>query len=320
MGIVYDSELYRATEKRFAPSTLSCTFESWHTDACFDNGYCATVFISSVPSLIDVHVIDAEGNPLVNSMLFFQPNEFKYATDGFDLRMGDNYCRGRFPNVEISVHDKEGNGVEWQVEALIQPTVSELPDGFGIGRVNTPTMPVSVGWYFLPWNRITGKLFVKGKEIPVSGNGWSDHQFGNEMFFTDACHYYYWGILPLGEHTLAFFESQAAEKGGYRPIKWLWDFKGDHLHEYLRNGDYYIDVSDIDEGDTVPKKLFLVFEHSRIRGTLTCIHKATMQVQPLDFGGRTITVNRGVYDCHAVMDIDGKKIDERFTRIMEAGF
>ena len=326
MGIVFDSEMYRATEKHFAPYPLPHSSENkwqtWHTDACYDNGYYSTVMFATSGSIITValQVVDPSGKPVVESMQFFDPDEYVFTTEGFGLMMGKNYYRGNFPSVEIYAHDDDGNGAELVVEALVQPTISELPDGIGIGRMKTPNMPVSVAWFFLPWNKITGKLIIQGKEIPVTGHGWSDHQFGTADFFKDACQYFYWGDFPLGNHTLTFFEAQTTERGGYRPIKWLWDFKGEKLYEYCRDCDYYIQASDIEEGDTVPRKLVIVFEHSRIRGKVTCIWKALIQKQEVDAGERKVILNRSAYDCHAELEIDGEKVDTNFTRIVEAGY
>jgi hypothetical protein len=326
MGIVFDSEMYRATEKHFAPYPLPPSSENkwqtWHTDACYDNGYFSTVMFATTGPIITValQIVDANGKPVVESMQFFEPEDYVFSTEGYDLKMGGNIYRGKFPKIEIFVHDEDNNGAELVVEALVQPTLSELPDGIGIGRMKTPNMPVSVAWFFLPWNRITGKLIVQGKEIPVSGHGWSDHQFGTADFFKDACQYFYWANFPLGQHTVTLFEAQATERGGYRPIKWLWDFKGEKLYEYCRSADYYIEASDIEEGDTVPRKLVYVFEHNRIRGKVTCIWKTLIQKQSVDIGVRMVILNRSAYDCHAELEIDGEKIDTRFTRILEAAY
>jgi hypothetical protein len=270
---------------------------------------------------IPFHVVNSDGELVVESMQYFEPEEYKFSTEGYDLQMGENYCRAKFPKIEIFVKDEDGNGAELTVETLIQPTLSEYPDGVGIGRVKTPTMPISIAWIFMPWNKITGKLIVQGKEIPVSGHGWSDHQYGTDAdFFRGACQYYYWGILPLGEHTLTFFEAQGSRIGGHRPIKWLWDYKGDHIYEYIRDADFYVKLADVEEGDTVPRELTVLFEHTRIRGVLTCKYKALLQKQVLASEGRTVILNRAAYDCHATLEIDGEPVDKTFVRIFETAY
>lgn len=330
MSIIFDPELYRATGKHFAhhplPDYYSDKWETWHADACYDNGYFSTVMFATTGPVIMVafHVTDPTGKCVVESMQFFEPKDFIVSTDTLDIKMGENFFRGdysnsKFPKNEIYVCDGN-NGAELVYEALVQPTISELPDGVGIGRINTPNMPVFVGWIFQPRNKITGNLIIDGKKIPVTGTGWTDHQFGNVDFFRDAVQYFYWGCLPLGEHTLCYFDIQLADKGGYRPLKWLWNWKDGKLYEYCRDCDYYIQASEIEEGDTVPRKLFIVFEHTRIRGTVTCEFKALLQKQVLDYEERKVTLNRSAYDCHALLEIDGEKIDTKFTRILEVAY
>lgn len=330
MGIVYDPKLYRATGKHFAhrplPDYYADKWETWHVDACYDNGYFSTVMFATAGPFITVafHVTDPSGKSVVDSMQLIKPEDFTISTETLDIKMGENFFRGdytnsKFPRNEISVHDGN-NGAELVYEALVQPTISELPDGVGIGRLNTPNMPVIVGWIFQPYNKITGNLIIDGKKVPVTGRGWLDHQFGNVDFFRDSVQYFYWGCLPLGKHTLCYFDIQLAESGGYRPLKWLWDWKDGELYEYCRDCDFYIQADEIEEGDTVPRRLFIVFEHERIRGTITCGFKALMQKQVLDYAERKITLNRSAYDCHAELNIDGEDVDTRFTRILEIAY
>lgn len=329
MGIVFDPELYRAAGKHFAHHPQPGypeKWETWHADACYDNGYYSTVMFATTGPVIMVafHVTDPSGRCVVESMQFFEPKDYIVSTDTLDIKMGHNYFRGdysgnRVPLCEISVQDGN-NGAELVYEALVQPTISELPDGVGIGRINTPNMPVSVGWIFQPRNQITGNLIIDGKKVPVTGTGWTDHQFGNVDFFKDAVQYFYWGCLPLGKHTINYFDIQLTAQGGYRPLKWMWNWKDGVLYEYCRDCDYYIQADEIEEGDTVPRKLLIVFEHDRIRGTVTGKFKALLQKQVLDYEDRKVTLNRSAYDCHAQMEIDGEKIDTKFVRILEIAY
>ena len=327
MGLVYDPELYRASEKHFAPYPIPAhyqdAFQTWHTDMVFDNGYYATVMFTFMGPLrvVMLQIVDDTGEIAVESVQIFPEEECHFETEGYDINIADNYFRANFPSLVVHVSDENiGAGADILVESLVMPTISELPDGIGIGRMNTPNMPVSIAWFFMPWNRLTGTLKVDGKEIPVSGYGWSDHQFGTDDFFSKACHYFYWANFPLGEHTLTLFEAQGAAAQGFRNFKWLWDFKGDKLYSYDRNADFYIFATDIEQGDTVPKKLTYVFEDSRIRGKVTCTWKTLIQKQPVDAVPFKVMLNRSAYDCHAELTIDGEKIDKTFVRILEAAY
>jgi len=324
MGKVFDPELYRATEKHFAHQPLPANpnkWETWHTDAVYDNGYYSTImFATSGPVImVDFHVIDSSGKPVIESMQFFQPEDFEVSTEVLDIRMGENTYKGTYPKYHLSVHDGN-NGAELTYEAVIQPTLSEIPDGVGLGRMKTPYMPVTVSWYFRPVNKITGTLIVDGKEVSVTGTGWADHQWGTADYYQDAVYFNYWGCFPLGKHTLNLYEYHLADKSGYRPLKWLWDWKGDKLYEYDRDCDYYVVVSDIEPGDTVPKKLKFIFETNRIRGIITCDFKTLLQKQVIEVKDRTVIINRSSYNCVAKLKIDGEVINKKFTRIVEIGY
>jgi len=43
---------------------------------------------------------------------------------------------------------------------------------------------------------------VEGKEIPVTGMGFADHQWGNSDYMKTAVRYFSWANFPLGKHTL----------------------------------------------------------------------------------------------------------------------
>jgi hypothetical protein len=268
-----------------------------------------------------IHIVNDSGTA-IESIQFFEEDDVVAASDGYDINVSENYFRANFPQLTIHAFDPDMNvGVDILVEALVQPTISELPNGVGIGRMTTPNMPVSIAWYFLPWNKITGSLTIDGEEIPVSGHGWSDHQFGTDDFFPKACQYFYWANFPLGDDLLTLFEAQGGAAQGYRSIKWLWNFKGEKLYSYDRDADFYIFADDIEPGDTLPKKLMYVFESDRIRGKVTCSWRTLIQQQPVDAppNGKVV-LNRSTYDCHAELTIDGREIDEKFVRILEVAY
>ena len=327
MGIVLNPELYRATEKDFAPYPLpECCrspFQTWHTDMVLDNGYYATVMFTFTGPLhvALLQIVDDTGKIAVESIQFFDEEECEYATEGYEIHLGENFFHANFPNLVIHTVDPGCQaGADLVVEFLSMPVKSELPDGVGIGRMNTPNMPISIAWYFVPWCRITGTLTVDGKVVEVSGHGWTDHQFGTDDFFTRACQYFYWANFPLGNETLTLFEAQGGAAQGYRNVKWLWNFKDGKIYSYDRDADYYIFATDIDEGDTVPKKLVYLFETDRIRGTVTCNWKTLIQKQPVEANPLKVMLNRSAYDCHAELEIDGKKYDETFVRILEVAY
>ena len=327
MGIVYDPGLYKASEKWFAPFKMpkyaKNPFQTWHTDFVFDNGWSGSAMLSWTGPMYCVllTLVDPDGK-ITETMQFIDQENTHWSEDGYDIHFGPNYFKAEFPILEMLVDDKDNRaGLRLKVETLIQPTLSELPDGVGIGRLKTPYMPVCVSWYMMPWNRITGTIWVEGKEIAVSGYGWSDHQYGTDNFFGPATHYFYWANFPIGgssgENLVTIFEAQGGPEQGYRPIKWMWNFKNGQIYSYDRDADYYIYALDIPEGDTVPHTMKYVFEGDRIRGVIEGKWIHTMMKQPVQQPPFNAMINRSLYDCHAEMEIDGEKIVTDFKRVLE---
>lgn len=327
MSIISNPEMYRSTEKQWAQHPLPNYpngFEMWYNNASFDNGYHASIFWGIVAGnpLLDLRVCNSKGKLVVESTQFLNPSDAIYSTESLDIKIGDNYYRGKFPSYEHSIHDGD-NGAELVYESLTQPTIAELPDGIVLGHEATPDTLPFFSWFFRPRCKVSGKLIVAGKEIPVSGEGLSEHEWSTGSFL-DAFHYWSFGCLPIGEHTLVYMEGHLSEKLGYQKAKWLWDWKGGKFYEYCRDCDYYIQKSDlaIDEGTgkPYPQKLVLMFEHSRIKGTITCDLKTIMQKQLYPGEEWEVLYTNGVYDCHAQMEIDDEKIDTKFSRMLETAF
>jgi hypothetical protein len=209
MGSVFDPELYRATEKHFAPIKMpewsKHSFQTWHTDAVFDNGYYATAMFSFTGPLhaVLLQIVDASGAIVVESMVFLEDEEVSYSTDGYDINLGENYFRSHFPNLVIHIRDDENKaGADLLVEFLIMPTISELPDGIGIGRAKTPNMPIQVAWFFMPWNKITGTLIDKSFVRILEAAYTLDpvRTFGAEPF-----------VSPFGSEPASSAQAQSAE-------------------------------------------------------------------------------------------------------------
>jgi len=326
MGIIADPEMYRTTEKHWAHHPLPNypkAFEAWYNNGSYDNGYHSSLMwlVNEGTPMANLHICDPKGKLVVESIQLFDPGAWSASTETLDIKMDkNNYYRGKFPRYEHYVHDGNNNGVELVYESLTQPTLGELPDGAVIGRVSTPDTPVFFTWYFRPRCKITGKLIVAGKEIPVTGEGLSEHEWSSGNFL-DTFQYWYFGCLPIGKHTLIYMAGHLSQKLGYQDAKFLWHWKGDKLYEYCRDGDYYIQASDLDidkaSGKIFPRKLVLIFDHSRIKGTVTCNFKALMQQLVFPGEGRDVLYSNCVYDCHAKMEIDKEKIDTKFSRILE---
>jgi hypothetical protein len=332
MGLVFDPEMYRSPEKQWGYHPVKYTSSGtqwWYADAVYDNGYASSIMWVEYNYIIlwlGINVIDPTGKRIIDSMDVHSPDELIASREGIDLQLGENYYRGQFPRYEHHVRDENGNGLDLVYDAITVPTMSEWPEGIQIGRETTPDTPMFMSWFIRPKNKVTGKIIVDGQEIPVTGHGYSDHQYAN-IAYPDVFQYWYWGTFHAGEHTFVFLEGKGTEKFGFQPFKYLWDWKGDKLFAYYRDCNYYIKAEDLDTYKTesgldkvYPRKLVLMFEDNRLKGTVTFNHRGLLtQFYSPDKAPdqRDILYSRIVFDTDAKMEIDGEKVETKSSGVIE---
>jgi len=318
-----DPELYRPLEKEQAFHPQPGYFEAeqwWYHDAIFDNGYSMVLIWSAtgVRNQVILQVCDPDGKMTFISVPF-HPSEVTASTEKLDIRMGDNRYHGEFPRYEM--HFRSGDmGADLVFECLTQPA-REPPDGVYIGRAAAPATPMYMSYCTRPRCKYTGKLIVAGREMSVSGEGCADHQWGNSHLW-DIFHHWYWGTLYLPNHTFVWWDGVLTEKLGYQRTKWLWAFKGEKLFEYLRNGNIYVESSElgVDKrlGLTYPRKVVLIIDDSTISGTATYRMKRIITRPPgqLSPFGAPAPVSppspryfRYLSDVHYNLNIEGEKIE-----------
>ncbi|MFH2045237.1 MAG: hypothetical protein ABIK92_08825 [Pseudomonadota bacterium] len=322
-------EVYRTKEKHWAFHPLTGYPEQmqwWHTNAIFDNGYnlSCTWFVTDYSATVGFQICDPQGNMTIESYVPFEREDVSASTETLDIKMGDNYYRGKFPKYEYRFFTGD-MGVELVFESLTQPLLGEPPDGAYIGRVCAPTTPIFFTYFIRPRSRVTGKLILAGKEIPVSGEGYADHQWTN-MKIGDIFDYWYWGSPYLPNHTLVYWEVQMTDPLGCQKAKWLWALKGDKLFDYSRNGEYYIEASELEldakSGIMCPHKVVLTFDHPGIKGTITHKLKHIISRQPVPItpnlsSSRQYQYFRYLSDVDAKLEIDGEKVQSNKLAIHE---
>ncbi len=320
-------EVYRAKEKDWAYRPLPGyphQMQWWHTNAIFDNGYniSCTWFVTDTAAMVGLHICDPHGKMAIESYFPFKREDVSASTETLDIKMGDNYYRGKFPRYEYRF--RAGNfGAELVYESLTQPTLGEPPDGAYIGRTHAPATPIFCTYFIRPRSRVTGKLIVAGKEIPVSGEGYADHQYTNVQV-GDLFNYWYYGCIYLPKHTLEYWEVQTTSPLGNQRIKWLWAFKGDKLFDYSRSAEYYIEASELEKdaksGVVCPHKVVLIFDHTGIKGTITQKVKHIISSRPVPITpdlSKPYHYFRCLSDVDAKLEIDGEKVQAKTQVINE---
>lgn len=329
-----NAEFYRPPEKYHAyrpQEGLPGAGQWWYHDCICTNGHSFVLMFHRAAARASIwfDVCDPDGN-LTHETPFFDPSAFVASTEVLDVKIGDNWMRGKFPRYEL--HFRSGNsGADLVYECLTQ-AVYEPPDGVYLGREQHPATPSYFAYVFRPRCRITGKLIINGKEIPIDGEGYADHQWKNVPPRQFQMQYWYWGKLYLPKHTLIWWDTQMNQSFGFQRNKWLWGLSGERLIEYSNHADMYVDLDDFEStpgtGVAYPRKMVLMIDGPRIQGTATYkVRHVTKKIPLNDFGANTDPTQwvgvthylRYLSDCHAEFEIEGEKFITDTQEVHEIG-
>lgn len=222
--------------------------------------------------------------------------------------MGNNRLKGSYPrwNIDFRQGDLGCNLVfESVTEGFKTP-----PDGL---TYFTQQPAKWIGWVLAqPRARVTGNLILNGKEIPVTGVGYHDHNWGNTTLI-EMYHHWYWGRIFLPEYTFIYSVGQMTDARGGKPVSVILTYRGGDLLDV--STDIFADASDlaVDEysGAQYPRKLVLRPEGPIVKGTISHHLKNVLEKQlsikakPGD--GRVYF--RFLSDCDINLSIAGEKLE-----------
>jgi hypothetical protein len=266
-------------------NTAGMIYEWWYLDAAFDNGY-STSFSWQVVTqdfigkdrptrLVQFAIYDPSGKK-TSVDAGFKPEEVTVSADICNVKMGDNQLKGSYPKWDVSFR---------QGDLGAQLTFESLAEGFKTppdGVVYFSRQPEKyIGWVIAqPRAKVTGKLILNGKEIPVSGVGYHDHNWGN-CSLKEMYNYWYWGRMYLPEYTFVYSVGQMVDALGKKPSSVIFAFKGPKLLEV--STEITVDASDfvLDPftGAKYPRSVVLHPSGKAISGTVT--HKLRNLVEAL---------------------------------------
>ena len=106
-------------------------------------------------------------------------NKLETANNKFDVRYGDCFIRGSYPNYEMYFKDKEN-----KIELDIKYHSESLPHWIGQDVANG-WLPMGVGFYrygFIPKNQLSGTMKIKDKMFTVKGKGYLEHVWGDFLY------------------------------------------------------------------------------------------------------------------------------------------
>ena len=300
-------------------------FEWWYFDASFDNGYSmvmswqmANMKLKGVIMpfrVIQFAIYDPQGNKTAKSPMF-RVDDYNASNTSCDVTMGSNHLQGNYPRYDIDFLEKD-LGCKLSFENLTQG-FRNPPDGVTYFSREPDRY---MGWVIAqPKAKVTGKLILNGNEIPVTGAGYHDHNWGNTRL-PDLYNFWYWGRILNKDYTFVYSVGETSATVGSRPISAIVAFKG---HDLVDLSDkLYADTSDLAldtlTGINYPKTLILRVESPITKGIVT--HKvknlveSALTPEAVPGGGRGYL--RFLSDCDIRLNVSGEKIETEAALIHE---
>lgn len=185
-------------------------FEWWYLDARFDNGYSCVLtwhwrneFLKPHVPTIQIFIYTPEGKRYVG-LDAIDPKECTASEKYCDVRMGSSFLRQE-GNVYVMAMRSRNVGCELKFEGTIPGWK------YGEGMLPVEGKNIVEAWVIpCPRAKVEGKLFIKDKEIPVKGDGYHDHNWGNTDLY-DIFHGWYWGRLNDPKYTIIFSNTTALD-------------------------------------------------------------------------------------------------------------
>jgi len=300
-------------------------YEWWYMDASFDNGYSFVTSWQNIHAkvkgtltpikLIQFAIYDPQGKKTFK-LPFFKEDNCSFSKTSCDVTMGSNHLKGTYP--KYNVEFLEGNvGCKLTFENLTQG-FRNPPDGVTYFSREPERY---MGWAIAqPKAKVTGTLIIDGKEIPVSGTGYHDHNWGNTMLI-DIYNFWHWGRIMSGDYTFVYSVGESSKITGSKPVSALVTLKGHDLVDLTDKlyGDYNDLTLDKVTGVTYPKILVLRSESPNVTGTITNKVKELVENDPLP--GMDVGAGNGylrfLSDCDIKLNVKGEKIETKAALLHE---
>jgi hypothetical protein len=182
------------------------TFEWWYFDMQLDDGSTLVTTFSNKPhtaphgplqpSVLVIYRDPAGEHMRVNSAA--SASEFSAATEKCDVKIGANSVTGDLTTYQLHV---EVGGLVADL-TLTRKTPSWRP-GAGMSYFNSKQTEF-MGWVVaVPYGEVSGTVTYAGVTRKVTGAGYHDHNWGNEVMSAMLDHWY-WGRAHVGDFTVVY--------------------------------------------------------------------------------------------------------------------
>ena len=181
-------------------------YEWWCFDGKYDNGYSSVLtmhwrngFIKPHIPTLQMYIYGPDGKRY-QGLAAVDPKATRASTERCDVKLGDSYCRveddGRY---HVKMQAKKV-AVDLAYKNILPP----YKRGPGFFPPPEETGGVYHGWVIgIPRGDIEGTLTIDGQVIPVKGEGYHDHNWGNRNM-GDGLRGWSWGRMFDGKYTVMY--------------------------------------------------------------------------------------------------------------------
>lgn len=181
-------------------------YEWWCFDGKYENGYSSVLtmhwrngFIKPHIPTLQMYIYGPDGKRY-QGLAAVDPKTAWASTERCDVKLGDSYCRleddGRY---RVKMQAKKV-AVDLTYKNILPP----YKRGPGFFPPPEETGGVYHGWVIgIPRGDIEGTLTVDGQVIPVKGEGYHDHNWGNRNM-GDGLRGWSWGRMFDGKYTIMY--------------------------------------------------------------------------------------------------------------------
>jgi len=181
-------------------------YEWWCFDGKYDNGYSNVLtlhwrngFIKPHIPTLQMYIYGPDGHRY-QGLKAVDPATIWASTEKCDVKLGDSFCRmeddGRY---HVKMQAKKV-----AVDLMYKNILPPYKRGPGFFPPPEETGGVYHGWVIgIPRGEVEGTLTIDGQVIPVKGEGYHDHNWGNRNM-GDGLRGWSWGRMFDGKYTIMY--------------------------------------------------------------------------------------------------------------------
>ncbi len=214
-GVLGLQEQIQPFEDGMRTTAQSGNYEWWYFDSKYPDGSSLVIvfFTKPVTSMkgklepyVSLDYLGADGTEIHTKV---QSKDFHFSKEGCDVRIGDCHVSGNLQ--EYTIHfQNDSVCADLKLSATV-PAWRPYSGHLFFGETDYFAWLPSV-----PEGKITGTLSVNGRQIPLEGTGYHDHNWGNKLMIF-LMNDWYWGRAKVGDFVVVSAYIYANRRGSYAP-------------------------------------------------------------------------------------------------------